>query len=124
MRSVSIDGPAQASRVAASGFAGSEYLASFFFHWYRRRYLDRGPEVFYAPLQHQDDPSASHLPDSTADGTRRSPGEPEPPSEGAKPALRQIEHGRFPVPPADEELEAGRHEPEGRIEFERKLRPG
>jgi len=42
MRSVSIDGPAQASRVAASGFVGSEYLASFFFHWYRWRYLDRG----------------------------------------------------------------------------------
>lgn len=80
------------------------------------------PKILRSPFHHQDDPPARHLPDATTHGTRRSPGKSQPPGQWAEPALWQIEHGGFPVPPADEQLKAGRHEPEGRIELERELR--
>ena len=79
------------------------------------------PEILHATFHHQDDPSASHLPDTTTDRTSRGPREAQPPSQRAEPVLRQVEHSRFPIPPADEKLETGGHDPKGRIELDGEL---
>ena len=80
------------------------------------------PKILYRAFNHQDDPSASHLPDATTYGTGRSPREAQPPSQGTEPALGQIEYRGLPVPPTYEELETSGHEPKGGIELYGELR--
>ena len=82
------------------------------------------PKIFHSTFHHQNNPSASHLPDTTAYGTGRRPRKGQPPSQRAKPSSRQIEYRRFSIPPADEKLETGGHEPEGRIELDVELSLG